>query len=46
MVNHDLVIQFGPRSVLALAGIVTLVGGVWHVDRTWDEQGTAAYARA
>ncbi|MFT7625754.1 MAG: hypothetical protein ACI9WU_004945 [Myxococcota bacterium] len=38
----DLVIEFGPRSLLSLAGIVTLVGGVWCVDRTWDEKGAAA----
>jgi hypothetical protein len=44
--NPDLIIEFGPRSVLALAGIVTLVGGVWYVDRTWDEKGSAAYRRA
>lgn len=44
--NPDLVIEFGPRSLLALAGVVTLVGGVWYVDRTWDEKGAAAYARA
>lgn len=44
--NPDLVVEFGPRSLLALVGAVTLVGGVWYVDRTWDEKGSAAYARA
>ncbi len=44
--NPDLVVEFGPRSLLALAGTVTLVSGVWYVDRTWDEKGSAAYARA
>lgn len=44
--NPDLIIEFGPRSLLSLAGILTLIGGVWYVDRTWDEKGSAAYARA
>ncbi len=44
--TSDLIIEFGPRSLLALAGIVTLVSGVWYVDRTWDEKGSAAYRRA
>jgi hypothetical protein len=42
----DLIIEFGPRAILSLAGIITLIGGVWYVDRTWDEKGAAAYARA
>jgi len=36
---------FGPRACLSLSGIVTLVLGVWHVDRTWDEKGSKAYNR-
>jgi hypothetical protein len=42
----DLVVIFGARSILSLIGIVLLVAGVWHVDRTWDEEGSKAYARA
>ena len=42
----DLVIEFGPRSLLALAGITTLISGVWYADRAWDEKGSAAYLRA
>jgi len=41
----DLLLVFGPRSLLSLSGIVTLVLGVWHVDRTWDEKGSRAYQR-
>ena len=41
----DLLLVFGPRSLLSLSGIVTLVLGVWHVDRTWDEKGSKAYHR-
>ena len=42
----DLVVVFGVRGLLALVGAVTIVAGVWHADRTWDEQGSAAYERA
>ena len=42
----DLLIAFGPRSLLAFAGIVILIAGVWYVDRTWDEKGSRAYTRA
>ena len=42
----DIFIEFGPRSILSLAGIITLVAGVWYVDRTWDEKGLEAYNRA
>jgi hypothetical protein len=42
----DLIIEFGPRAILSLAGILTLMMGVWYVDRTWDEKGAAAYERA
>jgi|GEM_PF-3124816 len=42
----DLIIEFGPRSLLSLVGIITLMIGVWYVDRAWDEKGSAAYARA
>jgi uncharacterized membrane protein YccF (DUF307 family) len=42
----DLFIAFGPRALWSLAGIVTLVLGVWHVDRTWDEEGSRAYEKA
>ena len=42
----DIFIEFGPRSLLSIAGIITLVAGVWYVDRTWDEKGSQAYARA
>ncbi len=42
----DLIIEFGPRSLLSLVGILTLMSGVWYVDRTWDEKGAAAYERA
>ena len=41
----DLLLVYGPRAVLSLSGIVTLVLGVWHVDRTWDEKGSKAYNR-
>ena len=41
----DLIIEFGPRSILSLVGILTIMSGVWYVDRTWDEKGAAAYAR-
>ena len=41
----DLLLVFGPRSLISLTGIVTLVLGVWHVDRTWDEKGSKAYHR-
>lgn len=42
----NLFIEFGPRALLSLVGILILMGGVWYVDRTWDEKGSAAYARA
>jgi hypothetical protein len=42
----DLYIAFGPRGVLALLGAITIVAGVWHSDRTWDEKGSYAYERA
>ena len=42
----DLIIQFGLRSLISLVGILTIIIGVWYVDRTWDEKGSAAYARA
>jgi hypothetical protein len=42
----DLVVIFGARSILSLIGIVLLVAGVWYVDRTWDEEGSKAYAYA
>jgi hypothetical protein len=42
----DLVVICGARSVLSLVGIVLLVAGVWYVDRTWDEEGSKAYAYA
>ncbi len=42
----DLFIEFGPRAILSLSGIIVLIAGVWYVDRTWDEKGSAAYARA
>lgn len=41
----DLLLVFGPRALLSLFGIVSLVLGVWHVDRTWDEKGSKAYNR-
>jgi len=44
--NPNLIIEFGPRSILSLIGIITLIIGVWYVDRTWDEKGSAAYQRA
>lgn len=46
MSTPDLFVAFGPRALWALAGIVTLVLGVWHVDRTWDEEGSRAYGKA
>lgn len=39
-------IYWGPRAVLSLVGVVMLILGVWYVDRTWDEEGSAAYERA
>lgn len=42
----DLIIAFGPRSLLSLVGAITIIIGVWYVDRTWDEKGSAAYALA
>ena len=42
----DLFIEFGPRSILSLIGIATIIGGVWYIDRTWDEKGSKAYERA
>jgi hypothetical protein len=42
----DLVVIFGARSILSLVGIALLVAGVWHVDRTWDEEGSKAYVQA
>jgi hypothetical protein len=42
----DLVVIFGARSILSLIGIILLVAGVWHVDRTWDEEGSKAYEQA
>lgn len=41
-----LLLPAGPRALLAAAGAVTLAAGVWHVDRTWDEKGSEAYAKA
>lgn len=45
MISPDLVVMFGPRSILSLIGIFILVGGVWYVDRVWDEKGSKAYAK-
>ena len=42
----DLIIEFGPRSILSFIGIIILMAGVWYVDRTWDEKASAAYERA
>ena len=42
----DLVVHFGPRAVLSLIGIATIIVGVWQVDRTWDEEGLKAFERA
>jgi hypothetical protein len=42
----DLLIAFGPRGFLSLAGAFIIVAGVWHSDRTWDEKGSLAYERA
>ena len=42
----DIFIEFGPRSILSLIGIITLIAGVWYVDRSWDEKGSKAYERA
>ena len=42
----DLFIAFGPRALWSLAGVVVVVAGVWHIDRTWDEEGTRAYEKA
>jgi len=42
----DIFIEFGPRSILSLIGIITIIGGVWYIDRTWDEKGSKAYERA
>ena len=44
-ISPDLILVYGPRTWLSLTGIVTLVLGVWHVDRTWDEKGSKAYER-
>ena len=44
-ISPDLLLVYGPRAFLSLGGIVTLVLGVWHVDRTWDEKGSKAYSR-
>lgn len=42
----SIVVPLGVRSIVSLSGIVTLGAGVWHVDRTWDEEGSKAYERA
>jgi len=42
----DIFIEFGPRAILSLIGIITIIGGVWYIDRSWDEKGSAAYKRA
>ena len=42
----DIFIEFGPRSILSIVGIITLISGVWYVDRTWDEKGSKAYQKA
>lgn len=44
--STGLLIVAGPRGLLSLAGIVLIVGGVWHADRKWDEEGSKAYERA
>jgi len=40
------IVALGPRAILSLVGIITLVSGVWHADRSWDEKGSKAYERA
>jgi len=40
-----LLIENNERTFMALFGIVCIIAGVWYVDRTWDEQGSAAYNR-
>ena len=42
----DLVVHFGPRALLSLVGIATIIVGVWQVDRAWDEEGFKAFERA
>jgi len=42
----DIFIEFGPRSILSIIGAFTIIGGVWYIDRTWDEKGSKAYERA
>lgn len=44
--SADLLIALGPRSILSLIGIIILIAGVWYTDRTWDEKGSEAYAKA
>ena len=39
----NLLIAFGPRGLLSIVAIFTIIGGVWHVDRMWDEKGSQAY---
>ena len=46
IMSPDIFIEFGPRAILALIGVITIVGGVWQIDRTWDEEGSNAYQRA
>lgn len=45
-VTPDLFINLGPRALLSITGIITLVAGVWYTDRKWDEEGSKAYERA
>ncbi len=44
--NPDIFIEFGPRTILSVIGILTIIGGVWYTDRGWDEEGSKAYERA
>ena len=38
-------IEIGLRALLSVLGMATLIAGVWHVDRAWDEDGSLAFER-
>ena len=43
----NLLIAFGPRGLLSIVAIFTIIGGVWNADRIWDQKGSQAhYERA
>jgi hypothetical protein len=42
----DIVILWGVRAIMSFVGMLAIVVFYWYTERKWDEEGSAAYARA